>query len=389
MLFLDLTIVGATALMVVWGYRRGLTVGTLALAGFGAGAVIGSQLAPRALDGGLHSTFAPVLALPAGLLLGALLATAIERLGLRHRRWLTGLGPATGVVGALLAGCLGLAAAWVLGAAAAQVHSLQEPVRRSAVLKRLNAVLPPPGPLLVAESRPADRLPTLEGPAPRIGRPNRLIVRDPDVRAAIRSVVRVEVEACQGVIGGSGWIAADGIVATTAHLVVGEDPDITVRIGGEGEVHTATPIWFDRVNDITLLRTPGLRGVARLPLALEPKAGASAAVIGFPDAIRTASIRPARLGATSATRSGRIKRSTVGPGFPLDLYGRPVTSFAGGVERGNSGSPLVDARGRVLTTAFLKYDGSFSGLGVPNSVVRSALRRAGRPVDTGPCEDSG
>ncbi len=389
MLFIDLTIVGVTALMVVWGYRHGLTVGTLALAGFGAGALIGSQLAPRALEGGLHSPYAPILALPGGLLFGALVATAIERLGLRHRRRLAGLGPATGIGGALLAGCLGLAAAWVLGAAAAQMHSLRDPVRRSAVLKRLNAVLPPPGPLLVAEALPADRLPTLEGPTPRVGRPDRLVVQDPDVRAAVRSVVRVEIAACGEGGVGSGWIAADGIVATAAHVVAGEEPAITVQIAGRGKVYDATPIWFDRVNDVALLQTPGLKGVAALPIVRGPKAGASAAIIGFPGGIRKAKIRPARLGGTSDRRPGRIKGSTLGPGFPQDLYGRPVTSFAGNVQPGNSGGPLVDTRGRVLTTAFLKFEDSFSGLGVPNSVVRSALRRAGPPVDTGPCEDSG
>jgi hypothetical protein len=59
---------------------------------------------------------------------------------------------------------------------------------------------------------------------------------------------------------------------------------------------------------------------------------------------------------------------------------------AGRVEHGDSGGPAVDANGRVQSTTFAARLGSASGYGVPASIVRSDLARAGRhPVSTGAC----
>ena len=75
-----------------------------------------------------------------------------------------------------------------------------------------------------------------------------------------------------------------------------------------------------------------------------------------------------------------------------DSYGRgPVkrrmTPFRGEVRNGNSGGPVVDGDGRVLTTIFAASlgDGPPSGLGVPNAVVGAALAGPLDGADTGPC----
>jgi hypothetical protein len=47
---------------------------------------------------------------------------------------------------------------------------------------------------------------------------------------------------------------------------------------------------------------------------------------------------------------------------------------------------VVDTQGRVLTTVF-GGNSRARGLGVPNRFVREALREAGPPIGTGPCED--
>ncbi len=381
---IDLSIVGLTVLMVAWGFWRGLTVRTLALAGFSAGALLGSRVAPLFLNGGLHSTYAPAVALPGGLLLGALLAAAVERVGIRHRRRLERLGIADGIAGALLGGCVGLAAAWILGAAATQVDRFKDPLERSEVLERLNAVLPPPGPLLVAEAPPSEEFPIIEGPAPNLRPVDKRLARDPDIRAADRRVVKIGPFACKGSASGSGWIGADGIVVTNAHVVFGEKT-VKLRPRGRGQFYEGTPIWFDKRNDIALLRVRGLKGVAPLPLVRRPKAGTAGAALGFPLGLRR--IRPGRIGITSSRRPGRISD---GPkGFKSTLKGKRTTSFGGGVEPGNSGGPVVDSRGRVLTTIFAGYSRSaVVGLGVPNAVVRSALRRAGPPVSAGSCRSA-
>jgi S1-C subfamily serine protease len=58
------------------------------------------------------------------------------------------------------------------------------------------------------------------------------------------------------------------------------------------------------------------------------------------------------------------------------------------VRQGNSGGPVVDGEGRVLTTVFAgsTEPGARGGFGVPNAEVREALSAAAAgPVSTGPC----
>jgi S1-C subfamily serine protease len=65
-----------------------------------------------------------------------------------------------------------------------------------------------------------------------------------------------------------------------------------------------------------------------------------------------------------------------------------VTPLRGRVRSGNSGGPVVDAQGRVLTTVFAATtSGQRGGYGVPNAVVGEALAaaRTSGPVSSGAC----
>jgi hypothetical protein len=377
---LDWFILAFTALMALWGYAQGLIVGALSLAGFAGGALLGSRLGPLILEEGSRSPYAPLAALIGALACGAVLAAGLELLGfhLRHRLG-SRLGILDGIGGAALVGCLGLGLVWIGGAVALHTpgaSDLREPIQRSAILQELNERLPPSGGILQALAR-FDPFPQIEGPDPDVPPPTAAIARDRDVERAGASVVKVLGTACGLGVQGSGWVAGDGIVVTNAHVVAGQD-DTTVQVRGEGPRLDAQAIWFDPSNDLAILRAPGAAGAPALRLNAGADQGTSAAILGFPEN-GPYDVRPGRLGQTSTVIS-------------QDAYGREpvrrsITALRGLVRSGNSGGPMVDASGRVVTTIFAASvsDGGQSGFGVPDSIVRDALGRASGPVDTGPC----
>ena len=376
---LDWIIIAFTLLMAVWGYQQGLIAGALSLAGFAAGAFIGSRLGPLLLEDGSHSPYAPLFALLGALIIGGVFASGLELLGFHLRRRMGDrLGLIDGFGGSVLVACLGLFLVWIGGSVALQTpgaRELREPIQRSAILKELNEVLPPSGGVLKALAR-FDPFPTIRGPAANVPPPDAKIARDRDVRAAGRSVVRVLGTACGLGVQGSGWVAGEGIVVTNAHVVAGQD-DTTVQPGGEGPGLDADAIWFDPRNDLSILRVRGLSGGPVLSMHVNAEPGTPAAVLGFPEN-GPYEVEPARLGQTATV----ITQDAYGRG-PVQ---RTITTLRGEVRPGNSGGPAVDASGRVVTTIFAAAtNGRRTGFGVPDSVIRQALRRARGLVDTGPC----
>ena len=375
----DWIIIAFTVLMAVWGFGQGLIAGGLALAGFAAGAFLGARLGPLLLQDGSHSPYAPLFALITALLLGSLFASGLEVLGfhLRHRLP-EELGVVDGVGGSVLLACLGLFLVWVAGAVALQTpgaRELREPIQRSAILNRLNDVLPPSGAILNALAR-FDPFPSIRGPSANVPPPNAKIARDPEVRAAGRSVVKVLGTACGLGVQGSGWVAGRGLVVTNAHVVAGQD-DTSVQVQGEGPALDTEPVWYDPRNDLAILRASGLGAAPALKLDVSSQPGTSAAVLGFPENDGY-DVRPARLGQTATV----ITQDSYGRG-PIQ---RAITSIRGFVRHGNSGGPVVDGSGRVLTTIFAASTGrQRTGYGVPDSVIQRALGRVRGPVDTGPC----
>jgi S1-C subfamily serine protease len=376
---LDWIIVGFTALMAVWGFGQGLIAGGLALAGFALGAFLGSRLGPVLLSDGSQSPYAPLVALIVALMLGAVFASVLEVAGFQlSRRLPEELGLVDGIGGGALVACLGLFLVWVAGAVALQTpgaRELREPIQRSEILQKLNAVLPPSGPILQALAR-FDPFPAIRGPAVNVRPPNSRIARDPDVRRAGRSVVRVLGTACGLGVQGSGWVARPGLVVTNAHVVAGQD-DTTVEVRGEAPALGAQAVLYDPHNDLAVLRVPGLGDAPPLRLDVDAEPGTAAAVLGFPEN-GPYDVEPARLGQTAAV----VTQDSYGRG-PVQ---RTITSLRGLVRHGNSGGPVVDGSGRVVATVFAAATGrGRAGYGVPDSLVRSALGRIRGPVDTGPC----
>ena len=379
MTVLDWAIVAFTLALALWGYRQGLIVGTFTLLGFAAGAFAGSRIAPVLLARGSESPYAPLFAALGALLAGALVAVTLESLALGLRaRLIAGreaLHVADGAGGAALIASVALGLVWVFGAVALHAPgtaNLRADVQRSVILRSLNDVLPPTGPILNALGR-VDPAPSVVGPATQVAPPDAAIAGDPDVTRAGASVVRVLGTACGLGIEGSGWIAAPGIVVTNAHVVAGEG-DTTVSTQ-EGATLQATAVHYDPENDLALLSVE--TELPALPLAPAPESGTSGAVLGYPENGPYA-LAPARLGETRET----ISEDSYGRG-PVR---RPIASLRGQVRSGNSGGPMVDDRGRVLGTVFAATtSGSPGGFAVPDEVVAKALAGPRSPVDTGPC----
>jgi S1-C subfamily serine protease len=377
---IDWIIVGFTVAMAFWGYSQGLIVGALSLAGFAAGAVLGARVAPLLLDEGAKSPYAPLVTLICAAVIGGIFASGLEILGFRLRSRIgRRVGVLDGIGGAVLLVCLALGIAWVAGAVALHTPGAREfrrDVQESEILQRLNAALPPSGPILNALAR-FDPLPEISGPDAEVKPPDSKVARDPEVQAASDSVVRVLGTACGLGVQGSGWIAGDGVVVTNAHVVAGQD-DTTVQLEGAGPEHDADVVWFDVTNDIAILRSSGISGAPALAMHTSAEPGTSAAILGFPEN-GGYDVEPGRLGPTVTAGT-------------QDAYGRGpvqrrITTLRGLVRHGNSGGPMVDGRGRVVTTIFASAASGSSkeGYGVPDSLVRSALDKAQGPVDAGPC----
>jgi uncharacterized membrane protein required for colicin V production len=377
---IDWIIVGFTVLLAIQGYHQGFVVGALSLVGFAAGAVAGARLAPLLLPEGSASPYAPLLGLAGAIIAGGILATGFEAVAVRLRRRLRlpGLAAVDGILGAALTACVALGIAWVLGAAALNVPNVPEVRRaaqRSAVLNRLNEVLPPSGPILNALNR-LDPFPRVDGPEANVGPPPPGIPQDPEVRAAGRSVVRVTGTACGLGIEGSGWVVRAGLVVTNAHVVAGES-DTAVQRSGTGDRLSAQAVAFDATNDLAVLAVEGL-GLPALPLARDPAAGTAAAILGYPQN-GPFDAQPGRLGQTRRV----VSQDAYGQG-PVT---REIASLRGRVRPGNSGGPLVDGDGQVVATVFAATAGGgrAGGYGVPNAVVRRVLAAARGPVSTGGC----
>jgi S1-C subfamily serine protease len=182
---------------------------------------------------------------------------------------------------------------------------------------------------------------------------------------------------------GSGFVIGDnGEIATNAHVVTtGEGQSI--RKAGQVFVHfadgnqvDATVVGFDPFSDVALIKVDP-KGLTLHPLALGSvdavTVGEPVAAIGSPFGEE----RSLSIGVISAT--DRSIQSLTG----FETSGALQTDAA--INSGNSGGPLLDARGRVLgiNSQIRTTSGEGNGVGfaVPVDVVRRSLeqlRRTGR-----------
>jgi S1-C subfamily serine protease len=267
-----------------------------------------------------------------------------NRLSWKPIRFLDALG------GAALAAASVLIVAWVLGVAVsgARIPSVTSAVRGSQVLAKVDEFLPNSADRALQSFNDVvntDLFPRFLDPfvPERIREtqpPDSAIARQQPVRSAYSRIAKVTgIASCSRGLEGSGFVYAPQRVMTNAHVVAGvSSPSVEVN----GKKYDARVVVFDPETDIAVLYVPNLK---EQPLSFDfaGKADDSAVVLGYPENGPFDS-EPARI---------RSEERLRGP----DIYGdktvtRDAFSIWASVRPGNSGGPLLSAKGTVYGVVF-------------------------------------
>ncbi len=389
---LDAVVLAALVVFAWSGWRQGFVAGLLSFAGFLAGGMAAALLLPRFVEQASLPYVASALVLAAGVLACAVIGQALT--SLLGRRLRSGISWQSARVVDSAAGAalnvLALAVVlWIIASAVSLLPDVpvSRQIRSSALLTGIDRLVPDQARDLFADLRgavDASGLPRVfagiaEYAGPEVPAPDRALLRDPAVRAAWPSLVKVSGSACASAIVGSGFVYAPDLVMTNAHVVAGMDAP-RLRVPGDAALYEGTVVALDPRLDLAVIRVPGLLAPPIRFAERVAETGDSAVVAGFPGGGDLVA-EPARIRARVAARGE-------------DIYGRSgvvreVYAFRGNVVPGNSGGPLLAPNGRVLGVVFA------AGLGTPDtgyaitaqqaeSMARQGIE-ATAPVDTGAC----
>ena len=400
-MFLGLTVLDYLLIVLfisyaVTGYRQGLLVSVLSLAGFLGGGALAMWLVPLAITQWAQLGSTPLIrtvVLIAGVLILASIGQAVAvALGGRVRSTLR-VRPAQvfdSVLGAIAVVLSAAVLVWFIAGAlrGGAPAPIARAIGESRVLRTIDAVVPPQTSRLFAGFRDvldregfprvfdglqAERITPVAPPDPAAA-------ETAGVRDAAASIVKITgiADSCNRGQEGSGWVVARDRVVTNAHVVAGMHT-ATLRIHGTGRSYTGRVVIFDPKRDLAVIDVPGLPAD---PLREGPDLarGDTGVVAGFPlDG-------PYRLDAA------RVRDVVDARGS--DIYGQPgasreVYSLYATVQPGNSGGPLLAPDGRVVGVIFAKsLDDPSTGYALTANEVQPVLQAAASastPVSTGSC----
>ena len=346
------TVIMIVALLigVVHGYRLGLGWVVLPSAGFVAGFLLGVRLAPLAMSFVDHqaaklatAVVVTIILISLGAALGRFVArrfdTASERL---HLGWVNR------TLGAGLQAAIVLVVAWLLASGMSTVDALGlgRQVQASPVIRALNDALP----------APPDIVSRLRGIISPNGFPNVFLAGEPrsavitpgqtidpaTIASASGSVVQVIGVGCGGIVEGSGFVVAPGVVVTNAHVVAGVGELVVTDGAGR---HAATAVHFDSDQDLAVLTAPTLQAPALPTDSTDLAPGATGAVLGYPGG-----------GPLRASDSVVLERTTaIGQNiYDQGTVSRSIYAIAADIEPGSSGGPLLTTDGAVAGVIFAK-----------------------------------
>ncbi len=386
---LDWVLVALVLAYAVSGYWQGFISGAFATGGLLLGGLVGVWLAPQLLGNSAPALWVSLAALFVVLICASFGQAILQYVGARLRdriRWQ----PARAldaVGGAALSMAAVLVVAWALGVAVsgASLPWVSQEVRDSQVLQRVDGVMPDQAVQALNSFNDVvgqSFFPRYLEPFARerivdVGPPPGRIGRDPDVRAAQRSVVKIRGENyCNRGVEGSGFVYAFHRVMTNAHVVAGvAHPTVLV----DGREVPGTVVYYNPEIDVAVLAIDGVNEPS-LRFDTSGRSGSPAAVLGYPQD-GPYNVQAARIRAEQRLRSPDI--------YSNGTVLREVFSLRGLVRPGNSGGPLVSPAGRVYGVIFAaSVTDSDTGYALTAAQVSSAAARgitADHQVSTGAC----
>jgi S1-C subfamily serine protease len=383
----DLAIIIVVVLAAIHGVTQGAALQVLSFGGFWLGLLIGAALAPVFSGLVKQSSFASAFISLVSFLGLALVGGAAGRYLGTHawgalRRLQLGVFDSS--LGAVVAAVAALAAVWLVALllSAGPTRNVSRAVHKSVIVRTLINHLPPAPSVFsrlqtFIQGTPFPRV--FEGlepiPAGPIKVPGNAVVQGA-VASDGRSTVRVRGYGCGGVQTGSGFVAAQGLVVTNAHVVAGIASPLIDDVNG---THRATTVLFDPQTDVAVLHTSGLAGPVLQMLPTDAPRGTGGAILGYPGGGRFDAKAAAVLRRFSA-----IGRDIYGQG----LTRRDVYQLQAQVRQGNSGGPFARSDGVVLGVVFAAST-TDSGIGyaLTSTEIRPKVEQAktSRPTTTGAC----
>ncbi len=339
----DLAVVCALGAAAALGYRLGIRAHLAAWIGAGAGLAFGVAVAWAATRGRTGWNAALVAAL--GLLVPTVLGLLTGRAAQRQPIYVQSE-PLDRIHGAIAGGLLAAVAVWVVvPPAGATPGSMGERISASTTFDLVDRLPGPIAPVADVAARidtgrdgglDADEVvQPASGPPEPVAVPETPPLTDDQRTEQRASVVGVSGIACGRLIEGTGFVAAENLVATNAHVVAGVE-EVRIDTVGGGRV-PGVVVGFDPATDLAVILVPEL-DAPPLPIGATPGRGATGEVLGFePEGV--AEVTPFGV-AGEVTATGR------------NIYGegdvrRQVLYVAAMLDSGDSGAPLVSEAGVV------------------------------------------
>lgn len=370
------------------GYELGFARQAFSTFGFIIGLLAGSflqrftvQLVSTPLSRSLMSLLTTLGTAFLGLGLG-------EQIGLRLKTRVAGwkINKIDGWLGSVLGAITLLIAVWLAAAILLTMPfpNTRSQIRGSAIVSRLNQVLPPATGLLADIGHlitPNGFPQVFTGDEPALEGNTTIPGISPALQQAINrdktSVVKFEGLGCGGVVEGSGFVIDSDLVATNAHVVAGVNKLFVRDTNGQ---HTARVVWFDPELDFAIVQADNLAGAPLLINDDGVQPGTTGAILGYPGG-----------GPLTAGGAKVIDHFTA---RGRDIYNQRITerdvySLAAKVIPGNSGGPLIASDGRVIGIVFATsttYDSV--GYALSTAQTANAINQAqaqGRAVSNGSC----